>query len=75
VLVSLVLYLSTIPVIVGVFIPRGRVFEAALQEALAAGHVTPRLTAAFGDRVVAQAHTYEWVVLGLVILLMVVKPF
>jgi hypothetical protein len=75
VLVSLVLYLSTVPLIIGVFIPRGRVFEAALEEAAAQGSVTPRLTTAFADRAVAAAHGYEWLMIALIITLMVLKPF
>jgi len=75
VLVSLVLYLTSIPLVIAVFLPRGRVFEAALQEALAQGSVTPRLTAAFDDRAVAAGHVYEWVLVAVIIGLMVLKPF
>jgi uncharacterized membrane protein len=74
VLVSLVLYLSTLPLILVVFLPRGRVFEAALQEAVAQGGVTPRLTAAFADPAVAAAHNYEWIIVAIIIVLMVLKP-
>ena len=75
VLVSLVLYLSLVPLIVWVFLPRGRVFELALQEAVAAGRVTPALREAFADPVVAAAHAWELVAITLVIALMVTKPF
>jgi hypothetical protein len=37
------------PLIVLVFMPRGRVFRAALDEAVTLGQVTPRLTAALKD--------------------------
>jgi uncharacterized membrane protein len=75
VLVSLVLYLTSIPVIIAVFIPRGRIFEAALQEAVTQGSVTPRLTTAFDDRAVAAGHIYEWIIVVVIIGLMVLKPF
>jgi hypothetical protein len=74
-LVSLVLYLSLVPLIVGVFLPRGRVFDRVLQDARAQGRVTPALAVAFADPVVAAAHAWELLVIGLVIALMVTKPF
>ena len=40
--VSLLLFLSVLPLVPLVFLPRGRVFEAALEEAEAAGVVTDR---------------------------------
>ncbi len=75
VLVSILLYLTLFPLISLVFLPRGKLFEAALQEALAQGQVTPRLTAAFNDRVVAAAHIYELAAVTAIVYLMVVKPF
>ena len=73
--VSIVIYLSVIPVIPLVFLPRGRVFAAALQEATARGAVTPALTAAFRDPVVFAAHAYELIVILVVFVLMITKPF
>jgi len=75
VLVSLVLYLSLVPLVLCVFLPRGRVFERALQEAVATGRITPVLREAFADPVVAAAHTWELVAITMVIALMVMKPF
>ena len=72
---SLVLYLSLIPQIPLIFIPRGRIFDAALADARQRGSVTPELTAAFHDRGVAFARTYEVVVVGIIVALMVLKPF
>jgi uncharacterized membrane protein len=72
---SLLLYLSIIPVIPLVFLPRGRVFAAALDEASAEGRVTERLTAAFHDRVVYAAHVYEIAAIVGVFVLMIAKPF
>jgi hypothetical protein len=70
-----VLYLSLIPVIVLVFLPRGKIFGQALAGALELGTVTPALTSAFRDRVVGLAHGYEWAVTIVITYLMVSKPF
>ncbi len=75
ILASLVLYLTLVPLILWVFLPRGRVFERALQDAVAAGRVTPALRVAFADPVVAAAHAWELIAITLVIALMVTKPF
>ena len=72
---SLLLYLSVLPVIPLVFLPRGRVFAAALEEATAEGRVTDRLTAAFHDRVVFAAHAYEIAAIVGGFILMITKPF
>jgi predicted integral membrane protein DUF2269 len=74
-LVSLVLFLTLIPLVPLVFLPRGKVFDAALGEAVAAGEVTPELRAAFTDRAVAGARWYERIVVAVIIVLMVTKPF
>jgi hypothetical protein len=74
-LVSIVLYVSMIPLIALVFLPRGKTFEAALNEATAQGQLTAALSNAFQDRAVANAHTYELIATALVIVLMVTKPF
>ena len=73
--VSLILYLSIIPLIPLVFVPRGKVFQAALASATAEGRVTPELTAALHDPLVALARWYELGVVTAVLLLMVTKPF
>ena len=73
--VSLVLYVTLFPIVPLIFLPRGRVFEAALHEAGAAGGITSKLTAALNDRVVALAHAYEMIVVAVIVALMVTKPF
>jgi hypothetical protein len=73
--VSLLLFLTLIPVIRFIFLPRGKPFEAALADALARGEITGDLRARLNDPVVAAAHVYEWVVMVIIIYLMVVKPF
>ena len=74
-LLSLVLYLTLIPLVPLVFLPRGRVFERALAEATERGEVTPELGIAFRDPAVAAARIYEEIVVALIVVLMVVKPF
>jgi len=74
-LLSLLLYLSTIPLIPLIFIPRGKVFEAALEGATAQGTVTAGLQTAFADPVVRAAHIYEFAAITVVLILMVTRPF
>jgi uncharacterized membrane protein len=74
-LASLILYATSIPLIPLVFVPRGRVFEAALDTAAERGEVTPELTAAFNDGAVRAARIFEVVVVGAIVVLMVTKPF
>jgi uncharacterized membrane protein len=72
---SIVLFLTSIPMIAFVFIPRGRRFEAAMAESQRVGAPTPQLAAAFGDRAVAMARRFELVVIAAIAFLMIVKPF
>jgi hypothetical protein len=74
-LTSLVLYLTLMPLIPLVFIPRGRIFELALADAMERGEVTPALNAAFKDKAVRATRLYEWFMVTVVIVLMVTKPF
>lgn len=75
VLVSLVLFIGIFVLVPTVFIPRGKVFGAALDEAVANGRVTDRLAHALRDPLVRAAHVYEVVAILVIIWLMVVKPF
>jgi uncharacterized membrane protein len=75
VLAALVIYLTIIPVILFVFLPRGRIYRKALQEAGARGTVTPELRAALHDPAVRWARLYEILMLLVITFLMVVKPF
>lgn len=74
-LLSLILYLSLIPPIPLVFLPRGRVFERAFAEAKERGEVTRALRAAFRDSAVAAARVWEIIAIAAIVSLMVVKPF
>ena len=63
------------PLVPVVFLPRGKRFDESLQDALTLGELTSQLKAALNDRVVKAAHAYELAVVGIVIFLMVTKPF
>lgn len=75
VLVSLLIYLSIVPVIVFVFVPRGRVFRTAYEQAQPLGVVTPELRAALNDPAVRAARIYEGVMIVALTTLMVLRPF
>jgi hypothetical protein len=75
VLVSLLLMLLLGALVPLIFLPRGRVFEAALTDADARRQVTPELRAAFADRQVAFARTTEAIGMLVLIAIMVTKPF
>jgi hypothetical protein len=73
--VSVLLFLSNIPLVPLVFIPRGRIFGAVLADAERAGTVTPELRAAWADPVTRAAHVYELATVTIVLCLMLTKPF
>lgn len=75
VLAALVVYLSTVPLIFLVFIPKGRVYRRALEEANAGGAVTPALRAALNDPLVGAARAYELVGIAVLAWLMIAEPF
>ena len=74
-LVGAVLFLVIIPLVIWVFIPRGKVFGEVFQKALAQERVTAELRAAFSDRVIRACWLYEYLMLPVVLALMVMKPF
>jgi hypothetical protein len=74
-LVSWVIFALTIPLVPLIFIPRGKRFEAALQDAIQQGRVTEELTAAMSDPVDQAGHRAEEIAIAVVVFLMVVKPF
>lgn len=71
---SLILFATIMALVPTVFLPRGRIFEAALEEAIAAGKVTDKLSAAFRDPLVRAAHVWELVAIVAIIWLMIAKP-
>jgi Predicted integral membrane protein (DUF2269) len=72
---SVVLFVATAALVPTVFLPRGRLFETAFEEARRTGTVTPALTEAFADPAVAWARRTEIAIVAVVIALMVLKPF
>ena len=72
---SIALFATTLAFVPTVFIPRGKRFERSLEEARQSGEVTAELEQAFADGAVAFARNYEFVVIGLIFALMVLKPF
>lgn len=73
--VSLLLFLSQLPFVFFVFIPRGKAFGKIFQAALAEQRITPDLRAALADPAVRAATIYETVAFSIVLVLMVLKPF
>ena len=74
-LVSILILAALLPLVPFVFLPRGKVFEAALREATAKGSLTPELRNQMADPVVRWAHRAEMVGVTLIVVLMVFKPF
>ena len=72
---SLLLYASIMALVPTVFLPKGRIFQVSLDEALAAGKVTERLSTTLRDPVVRGAHVWELLAIALIIWLMIAKPF
>jgi hypothetical protein len=73
---SLVVFVGLFAVLVPfVFIPRGRIFGAAMEDARKRGVVTPELSAALRDKAVAAARAAELLAVGFVLSMMVLKPF
>lgn len=75
-LVSLILFIGTFAVIPPLrLIPRRNQRAQALEEALAQGRMTAELNAALKDKVVITFRVAELIVMVLIIILMVTKPF
>ena len=74
-LASIVILVILLPLVPIVFLPRGRVFEDALQDARAKAKITPELRRQMADPVVRWAHRAEMIGVALIVVLMVVKPF
>lgn len=73
--VALALFLSQLPIDFLIFIPRGKAFGKVFQAALAEQRITPDLRAALADPAVRAATIYEFIMAGVVLYLMIVKPF
>lgn len=57
------------------FIPRGKIFEPIMQDALVKGQVTPELRGQLHDPAVRRMHLAEMTGVIFVVILMVFKPF
>lgn len=75
VLASLLIYMTAIPLVVLVFIPRGRMYRGALERARQDGGVTAELRAAINDPVVNAGRAYEIAMIAVLAWLMLAKPF
>jgi uncharacterized membrane protein len=75
VLASLVLFICIMALGPAVFLPTSRTLDRAVEEARAEGVVTPALSAALKSRKADLALGAEAIVVAVVIVLMVVKPF
>lgn len=58
-----------------VYLPKGRLFDKFLAEARLRGEMTPDLQAAIQDRTVRFAHAFEMIMVSVIVVLMVFKPF
>jgi hypothetical protein len=74
-LTSLILFLALGLLVPTVFLPHGRVFQGALEDAKRRGEVTPELRTALRDPVVRNARATELLAVAVIIALMVTKPF
>ena len=74
-LTSLILFVGLGVLVPTVFLPHGKVFDAALEDAERRGEVTPELRTALRDPAVRNARALELVTVAIIITLMVTKPF
>jgi hypothetical protein len=74
-LVSLILFISSFPLIMLVDVPHEKLVNKKLEEALREGRVTPDLQAAFADKTVRAVEIYGLAVIAVIVFLMVMKPF
>jgi hypothetical protein len=74
-LASLALSLSMAPLVVFFLIPRSKLRAAAVENALARTTFTPELRAALDDSVVLGCRRAEVLVVVLILILMIVRPF
>jgi uncharacterized membrane protein len=75
VLAAIALYLTFIPLVTLLFLPKMKIRERALAGALAKGEITPELTAAVNDRALYLGRVYELATVVVFTWLMIAKPF
>jgi Predicted integral membrane protein (DUF2269) len=74
-LISLLLFALPMPIVMGLLIPRRKVRIAALHTALAHGTITPELRAALADKVVTRSRMVELLIVVVILVLMILRPF
>ena len=74
-LASLVIYFVLLALVPTIFLPRGRRFEAAMANAQRDGIMTAELRGAIADPAVRLARNAEVLGIGVIVALMVLKPF
>ncbi len=74
-LVSLVLFVGATPLILALLIPRRKQRHAALEAARAHGAMTPALRAPLADTVVTRSRIVELLIVAVILVLMILKPF
>lgn len=74
-LASIVLYVIVMVLVFTITIPRGKALGQALGAALGQGKITPELTAAMNDQTFNANFIIQDVLLVLIVILMVLKPF
>jgi hypothetical protein len=74
-LVTNVILLAGFFVVPLIYLPRGKVFDSVLAQAITAGQMTQELEAVLDDPVVKWAHRGEYIGLLVILFLMVSKPF
>ena len=74
-LASLVIYFVLLALVPTIFLPRGRRFEAAMANAQRHGIMTAELRGAIADPAVRLARNAEVLGIGVIVALMVLKPF
>jgi hypothetical protein len=74
-LVANILLIIMHVIIFAVLVPRGKIFEPLLQDALTKGQITPELSVTMNDNAVKLAHLYKEVALIVITALMVLNRF
>jgi uncharacterized membrane protein len=74
-LASSLMFLSGIPLVVLVLMPRSRLRARAVEAAQAQGAFTPELRAALADRAVILSRNAELLIVAAIVALMALKPF
>jgi len=74
-LASLILLVGFTPIFMVLLVPRRRQRVAAVEDALARGTMTPELHTALADKVVMRTRMVELLIVVVILVLMILKPF